>query len=380
MNKRVIWSGCPLDGSGYGKVARDYIYWLNESKKVDLDCNIVTYTNINPSQYLTDDQIEYFRKLNNPNLRMDTDTDLIFINHITPDIAFSVDKYKINSLYSVWETSNIPLTATERCNSFDFIMTASEYSKQAFINGGVNVPIEVVPHIVTPVSLVENEKLEELTKDKFVFLSIFEWHLGKGYDTLIKGFIEAFRDNPDVLLILKVNSFVNPFYLKEEVINYVREQKGGLKYPQIIPICNPVHEDVLNSLYKYADVYVSCSRREGFSLTLAQAMVNGLPIIAADKGGHRQFLNTENSFLIPSKFENIKLLEKERRNYSGQQWIEMDYNEFVNTLIGLYKTSETEDWLSNEVAIDEEAQKVIKQLSPDIIINKFLELFNKYYR
>ena len=53
-------------------------------------------------------------------------------------------------------------------------------------------------------------------------------------------------------------------------------------------------------LLEIADIYVSTSQHEGFSLSYLEGMVKGLPIIAYDYGGHTDYLvDGETGYLVP---------------------------------------------------------------------------------
>jgi len=367
-----------MEPSGFGNVAREYVYWMQESGKFDVKINITNYSLIDGNKYLEDSEIEYFKKLEFSEKERNKYYDRIFVNHITPDIAYTIDKFKNSTLYTTWETDRIQTKAVERCNNFDLILTPSEFSKFAFLNAGVTKPIEVIHHISVPKKLKENKSLEELTKNKFTFLSIFEWSLRKGYDILIESFIEAFKNNPNVILLLKVNSFININQLKNEVVSYIKSVKKDLKYPAIYPICDFWKTNNLTSLYKYSNCYATATRGEAFSLCLADSMVNGLVCIAPSRGGHTEFLNDDNSILIPSEYTEIKSIEPERRHYLGQKWIEIDRHYFIKALQAVY-----EEWLNpdekQKLFLKEESEKVQKQLSPEVILNKFEEYFQKYF-
>ena len=56
--------------------------------------------------------------------------------------------------------------------------------------------------------------------------------------------------------------------------------------------------DVLE-LLSSLDVYVSLHRSEGFGLTCAEAMALGVPVIASGYSGNLDFMNAENSLLVP---------------------------------------------------------------------------------
>ena len=375
--RNLVWSGSFYENSGFGSVAREYVYWMQESGRFDVKINPVSYSLIDGKKYLEESEINYFQNLEFTKKECNKYYDRIFVNHITPDIAYIIDKFKNNVLYTTWETDRIQDKAVERCNNFDLILTPSEFSKFAFLNAGVNKPIEVIHHICILKKLNENKQLEELTKNKFTFLSIFEWSLRKGYDILIESFIETFKNDPDVLLIIKTNSFTNISQLKGEVVSYIKSVKKDLKYPSIYPICDFWKTNNLNSLYKYANCYVSVARGEAFSLTLANSLINGLLCIAPSKGGHTEFLNDKNAILIPSEYADIINLEKERSHYKGQKWIEVNKHYLMEALKAV-----KEEWSNPDeeqiLTLKQESEKVQKQLSPEVILNKFEDIFKKY--
>ena len=376
--REIVYSGPLLEGSGFGAAARGYVYWLTQLTDLNLKLDFVYYSMANPLDYVTQEEVDYFNKfVHKVGLDSKSYKNSIYVNHITPNIAYVRPNFGYNVLMSIWETDKIPDESVERCNNFDLIITASEYSKFAFLNAGVTKPIEVIPHIVTPYidSFTKNEQLENILKNKFVFLSVFEWHIGKGYDVLINGFIEAFKDRDDVVLLLKVNSFVDVNKLKQKVVEFVKSVKGDKKFPIIIPFCHSVSRNELMYLYSLADCYISASRREGFSLTLADAIINKIPCIASNRGGHTEFLNDDNSILIPSWYTDIIAVEKERSIYKGQKWIDMDYGIFIDAL----KTVE-EEWRFPDVSVVDafyqEVEKVRNHLSPELNVNKLKKVLD----
>jgi hypothetical protein len=122
---------------------------------------------------------------------------------------------------------------------------------------------------------------------------------------------------------------------------------------------------------------VSCSRREGFSLCVCDALINGKICIAPDKGGHRYFLNNENSILVPSEFKDIMEVEEERSIYRGQQWVEMDYNVFIQSLKNV-----KEKWAFSSVELSTnmriERETAINLLSRETVLNLFIKYFQSY--
>ncbi|MFH1638996.1 MAG: glycosyltransferase [Chloroflexota bacterium] len=99
------------------------------------------------------------------------------------------------------------------------------------------------------------------------------------------------------------------------------------------------HEDALlvNALQRRADVVLQKSLREGFGLTVAEAMWKGTPVIGGNVGGIRyQIDNGENGFLVSSVAEAagriVALLQdRELREKLGQKARETVRGQFLLT-------------------------------------------------
>ena len=70
------------------------------------------------------------------------------------------------------------------------------------------------------------------------------------------------------------------------------------------------------------DCYVSLHRSEGFGLTLAEAMAYGTPVIGTAYGGNLEFMNEQNSYLVP--FSHGRVPEGCDPYPAGIEWAEPD--------------------------------------------------------
>lgn len=188
------------------------------------------------------------------------------------------------------------------------ILPSSNFSKQIFaMNGIPESRMVVLPHGFDP-TLYNPEVLpaqvEGLQQQKFKFLTVAIPHWRKGYDILLQAYIEEFKEDDSVVLVIKTSADPREndkipcrINLNELLVNLKQTYK--FKWPEIRIISQRF--DNLGSLYKAADAVVLPSRTECFSLTMLEASACGVPVITTDYGGHLDFLNHKNSNLIDYK-------------------------------------------------------------------------------
>lgn len=249
MSARVAFHGYVHDISGYGTAARAHIAALRGAG-VEVDVNPPLATG-RPSGtrilHAVPDQLDAMA-----------------------EAAAWVDR---TIVMSVWETTRLPRAWLEPLRRHaDEIWTPSEHSAEAFRE--VGVPVFVMPHPVevpAPVR-VPRERVG------FAFLSVGEWSERKNQRGLIDAFAEAFRGREEVILWLVSRGMPDDERRRIEAMDRVS-----------INLFSHVSADHLAEVYNSADAYVSLHRAEGFGLCLAEAMAHGLPVVATDGSGPKEW-------------------------------------------------------------------------------------------
>lgn len=86
----------------------------------------------------------------------------------------------------------------------------------------------------------------------------------------------------------------------EEVIRQVRQSAGGDEDIHVLLLPSDDHRTI-NALQRISDIVLQKSTREGFGLTVTEAMWKGKPVIGGDTGGIRlQVVNHHTGFLVTS--------------------------------------------------------------------------------
>jgi glycosyltransferase involved in cell wall biosynthesis len=115
-------------------------------------------------------------------------------------------------------------------------------------------------------------------------------------EKLIQWFIEEFR-NEDVGLVLKAHGANNSTPDRERtegmLRNFIAEQ--GSRQCKIHHIHGSMTDEELHGLYIHPKIkcYVTATHGEGFGLPIYEAAYSGLPVIAPNWSGHKDFLSIE---------------------------------------------------------------------------------------
>jgi glycosyltransferase involved in cell wall biosynthesis len=232
----------------------------------------------------------------------------------------------------MWETTQLPDEASktnpalvrtigagvwqENLQTCDLILVPCEFSKRAFENNGITVPIKVVPY---GLDTDEWDFVERTDSDVFAVLVFGDLTTRKGPLEAIQAFHQAFGANPDVRLILKshnghfgVGEFGPP----------------QIKDPRIMFIDERIPRESLKKLIHTADCFLGMSRGEGWSLCPLQAALSGLPVITTTHTGmeawfdERYFYGVESPTTSPAPY--------------GGEWFEPSVESAAQQLLAVY--------------------------------------------
>ncbi|HHY98742.1 MAG TPA: glycosyltransferase family 4 protein [Firmicutes bacterium] len=204
--------------------------------------------------------------------------------------------------FSMIEVDRLPSQWVERCNLMNEVWVPSSFNLEVFSASGVHrgilkvMPLGIDVGAYCPHGL----SLEVKGLRGFVFLSVFEWILRKGYDLLLRAFCEEFEPNEDVTLLLRVhdNSKYDPHGRKiRENIRAICHLHGR-DDRQIIVLSSILPADLMPALYRTADCFVLPTRGEGWNMPAMEAMACGLPVISTKWSGQMEFMQHAPCYLI----------------------------------------------------------------------------------
>lgn len=239
---------------------------------------------------------------------------------------------------TMFETDRVNLDHVKRCNRMDFVWVPTDFHVSTFVQSGVD-PSKVVK-IVQPIDVkffdpLKYEPLDLISKGKlvfgtrkldtsakeFVFLSVFKWEYRKGWDILLKAYLEEFSNADGVALYLLTNAYHSDKNFGSKIVKFVRNSdiaKPVEGWAPIYVIDSHIAQLDLPRVYKAADAFVLASRGEGWGRPLVEAMAMSLPVIATNWSGPTEYLTEENSY--PLQID--RLSEVMEGPFKGHLWAE----------------------------------------------------------
>jgi glycosyltransferase involved in cell wall biosynthesis len=227
------------------------------------------------------------------------------IMHCTPEHYV---KYIENGVKHVgfiyWETSRVPDEWVTWFNEYvDAQIVCCDYTFDVLTECGVTKPIFKLlpPFDMKDFDGVTPYQLEGVRDDTFVFYSIFQWTERKNPMGLLLAYLTEFSGEEDVILVLKTyrsnTSMEEQNYIRK-TIGYIKNELRMKSFPKIFFIGDLLTKDQVLGLHARGDCCVIPSRSEGLAMPHAEAMASGKPVIATRLGGHMEFMNDDNSYLV----------------------------------------------------------------------------------
>jgi glycosyltransferase involved in cell wall biosynthesis len=297
---KVGWWGTFMDAGGYANMNREITRRLHNYRIIPYVRTYATACQIDPPA------ADLFRQYEDMKPKKG---DHPFVYAYTP-MAHTYHGGK-RVFFTMMETSSLHSVFVDHCNRFsDEVWVPSEANKELFKSEGVKKRIRVAPlgidEIIyfkqsVPVKKINSykslfgPKVEDGVRD-FKFLTLIQWNFRKGYDALIKAFVNKYTAKDDVCLVFATQ------YSFDTVYNDLkRHLPRNSDLPQVVLYNDIIPTVDMPGFYKNFDCYIHMSRGEGFSLTQIEAAACGLPVISNCHSGMTEYLTKENSFMIDCK-------------------------------------------------------------------------------
>ena len=214
-----------------------------------------------------------------------------------------VEGSKYDIVGSMFEVDRVPQEWVEVSKKVKEFWIPSIFNLETYYHSGIDVSkLHVMPlgvdtefyQPIPPRTVIKNKRT-------FSFILLSQWTYRKGFDVLIKAFVEEFKSKEDVCLIIKTyqanySERCNDI-VRKELVGYV----GNNPHAPILLWLGQLTPGEIRSFYNTGSCFVMPTRGEGWNLPLAEAMACEIPTIVTNWSAHKMFATNKTSYLIDYK-------------------------------------------------------------------------------
>jgi glycosyltransferase involved in cell wall biosynthesis len=121
------------------------------------------------------------------------------------------------------------------------------------------------------------------------FLCTRSWEPLYDMDVLLNAFVEAYARNQNLRLLLLGDGSLRPY-----ILQFISHQKLA----EVVTVRGEIQPSEMPQWFRTADVYVSCAKSDGTSISLLEAMATALPVVVSDIPSNREWIQQgENGWL-----------------------------------------------------------------------------------
>jgi GT2 family glycosyltransferase/glycosyltransferase involved in cell wall biosynthesis len=234
--------------------------------------------------------------------------------------------------YWVWETDTIPDGWQHELRSVDRIWAPSTYCADVFA-AQTGLPVDVVHHPVRLPARVDADRDSMLRRfgvepESRIILYIFDgasYLVRKNPEALIRAFAASGLAAQGWVLLLKTKHLHDRPEVGKTLVA-LAERTTGVHILEV-----SLYADEVTGLLAAADIYASPHCSEGFGLTVAEAMAVGVPVVATDFGGTRDFVDAASGY--PVAAEPWTLAESHGHYLAGHRWARINEDALAATLV-----------------------------------------------
>ena len=344
--KTVVVRAPLLTTSGYGVHSRQIYRWLDERGNIDLKTNCLNWGSCS---WILDTKAEngMIQKIMDNSSELQEKPDVSFQLQLPNEWDPNLANYNVG-ISAVVETDICNPDWINNCNKMNAIVVPSKHTATVLRNSGkLTVPLHVIGEsFIDECKTADPIDIDFETDFNFLVLGQLTDHNPyrdrKNVMFTLRWLCETFSDDPDVGIVLKTNSGrgtkIDRGITRNLLENVIREIRTG-PYPKIHFIHGNMKPSEIAGLYKHDKIHalVSATRGEGFGLPLLEAAACGLPVIATDWSGHKDFLDMGkwikvDNLLVPipkSRVDNHIFVE-------GAKWAEPSEEDFKKA-VGRFK-------------------------------------------
>jgi hypothetical protein len=413
MKPLMLITGPVATRSGYGSHSRDLVRSLIAMDKFDIHINSLRWGNcpMNALDESKPEDVEILsRILKNNELSRQPE---IHIQISVPNEFTPIAKYNIGITAGIENTApkaewiqgmnrmNMNIVPSKFVKGIFESVSYEEINEQTKQKTGelkCTSPIEVLfegvdTKVYGKTKDISDDLKTEMSniEERFVFLYTGHWLQGDlGHDRkdtgmLLKTFLETFKNKPNPpALVMKTSGATFSIIDRNEIKQKIEEIKDTVKgkLPPVYFLHGDLTDEEMNQLYNYPKVkaHITFTHGEGFGRPLLEASVSEKIVIASDWSGHKDFLNKNNSVLLPGTLTSVhkSSLPKEML-VEGAQWFTVNYQYASQVMMDVFKNNRKYNMMAKKQSMYNRVNFSMDKMTKDFgkILDRYLPKFEE---
>jgi glycosyltransferase involved in cell wall biosynthesis len=247
--------------------------------------------------------------------------------------------------YWAWELPRVPADWRHGMPFVHEIWVPSGFTADAIRPRAGNRPVRVMGH---PIAVRNAPQIQRRRPSNYPFTVLTIFDMGSSFArknpcAAIQAFRLAFGNDERARLTIKCSNAA----LFPKGLALMRAAIGKADNIKVIDRIMPPCE--VEALYSEADAVLSLHRSEGFGLIIAEAMLRGLPVVATDWSGNRDFLTVDTG--CPIGYRLVPAHDpQETYDHPDMLWPEADVEEAARALKELGASPQLRETLGQKAA------------------------------
>jgi autotransporter strand-loop-strand O-heptosyltransferase len=352
MGIQVVGHTSFLGNTGYNNHSRNFFTHLNRSIPV----RIRNYTYVNDVSYLTDEERSLLieQTWDSPPYKIGTpfipNPNDLLVNIVLNESHhyYFYDEYTHPMVaYNIWESTRQLPEFFNRILEYDQFWCPTRWQRECTIEQGYpEDKVKVVPEGVNgklfypkfnPDIKSALYKKYNIPSNAFTYMIFGRWDTRKATKEMVEAFIDVADKIDNVYLILSAD---NPFPTDGFKSTEQRLKHYKLEHERIRVLHFPPREEYVNWM-RHGDVFLSCSRSEGWNLPLIEAIASGTVSICSEWGGQLDFAHAvAHTVMVPKTLppRDVFMLGDD---HDLGVWGEPDFDHLRRIMKGVYDHFDT---------------------------------------
>lgn len=258
------------------------------------------------------------------------------VYNMNPDLFRG--KYNIANWW--WEFENGFDAYKQMSRYVDKVIVCTKHAQNGISNTIKDIPVEIFryPYRSYQDSLIDVKdvrKKYKLNQKDYLFFFNFDYNSSydrKNPEAILYAFADALPTQKDAKLVVKTSNLSKH---KSEHAKFIEIATKLKIKDRIVVIDEFLSKQDMMSLINACEAYISLHHAEGLGLGMMEAMNLGKPVIATEYSGNIDFMNDENSLLVPAKVVSAKIDFPHYKNVTV--WGEPDIKKASEYIKKLYK-------------------------------------------